>query len=195
MASIGETLREARKKKGISDEVASKALRIKLDRLRDLEEDRYDQFPAHVYVRSFLRHYADYLGIDSAPLIQQFSEQVPQPEPKAIFDITEDQRARSPVQRHVSVPTTAAPSLSSTGRTVLIAALAVIGVAAVCGYWIMKMPPTPAPLPPPSPEVSSALAAPETPPSDSAEPLSQPSMALPSLTLSTNAVPELHRTP
>ena len=67
MPSIGEILREARKKKAISEEAAAKALKIKIERLRDLEENRYDHFAAQIYVRSFLRHYADYLGLEIIP--------------------------------------------------------------------------------------------------------------------------------
>ncbi len=196
MASIGETLREARKKKGISEEAASKALRIKLDRLQDLEEDRYDQFPALVYVRSFLRHYADYLGIDGAPLLQQFSEHVPQPEQKAVFEITEDQRARSPMQRHVSASNSATP-LTSTGRTVVIATLAVLAVAGACAYWIMKMPP-PAALNPSAPESSNPAtnSAPASSSSDVWQPPAQTSVpAVAPLSLSTNSLPELHHSP
>jgi len=194
MASIGETLREARKKKGISEEAASKTLKIKIERLRDLEEDKYDGFPAYVYIRSFLRHYAEYLGLESAPLIQQFSEQVPAPEQKAVFEITEDQRSRSPIQRHVSMPTSSSPmSVSSTGKTVLIASIAVLGVAGACAYWILKMPP-PAALP--ATPVETVPAATTNASSHSSSDWDAPvqsSVPVAPLSLSSNVVPEARR--
>lgn len=139
MATIGETLREARNKKGVSEAIAAKAVKMKIERLRDLEEDRYDSFPAQVYVRSFLRHYADYLGLDSAHILQRFTEENSPPEQKPIFEITEEQRSRSthsPLQKHVPIQPKRS-SFTSTGITVLIAIPLIIGILMSC-VWIIK---------------------------------------------------------
>lgn len=138
MSSIGELLREARKKKGLSEEVAAKAVKIKVDRLRALEEGRYEEFPAQVYARSFLRQYADYLKVDISTLLQSFAETNPPGPQKAIFDITEEQRS-APLRRQTP---TQPPmfSLTSTGRTVLVALVMIILVVAACVWWIIKNP-------------------------------------------------------
>jgi cytoskeletal protein RodZ len=156
MATIGETLREARNKKGASEAIAAKAVKMKLERLRDLEEDRYDAFPAQVYVRSFLRQYADYLGLDSTAILQRFTEQNAPQEQKPIFEITEEQRAHSsnsPLQKHVPVQPKRS-SFTSTGITVLVAIPVIIGILVGCAWLIMNSRPLETPtvvVPPPTP--------------------------------------------
>ncbi len=147
MPTIGETLQESRKKKGVSQETAARALKIKIDRLRDLEEGRYDQFAAHVYVRSFLRHYAEYLGLDSNALVQQFLDENPAPPIKPVFEITEEQRSRSPVQRHVPSPSTSF-FLTTTGKTVILTALLILILVGTCMWWIINNMDTTQPTPP-----------------------------------------------
>lgn len=157
--SIGEIFRETRKKKGISEETAAKILKIKVERLRDLEDNCYDQFSAHVYARSFVRHYSEYLGLDAADLLQRFIQENPPPPPKPIFEITENQRNQSPVQRHV--PAQNSVMLTATGRTVLIAGLLIILLVAGSMWWIARhqtpVSPTPADAPfnPPPPTEAS----------------------------------------
>ena len=194
MSSIGEILREARKKKGISEEVAAKALKMKLERVRDLEENRYEQFSAHVYIRSFLRHYTEYLGMDSGPIIQRFLEEYPAPESKPVFEITEEQRANSPVQRHL--PAQASPFfLTTTGKTVLTTAVLILVVAISSTWWIMKNPIH-------SQSTSTENSADSTSETQTSKPESweKPSPALSSvpvapLTLSTNSSADSHRNP
>ncbi len=136
MPSIGETLREARSQKGVSLEIAARTLKMKVERLKEIEENRYDGFAAHVYVRSFVRHYAEYLGLDGAAITQQFNRDNPPPKSKPIFEITEEQRAHSPLQRHVPVSNTG-DSLTPTGKTVLVAILVIFFLAIVSTWWAM----------------------------------------------------------
>jgi cytoskeleton protein RodZ len=137
MPSIGETLREARSKKGVSLEIAARTLKMKVERLKEIEENRYDGFAAHVYVRSFVRHYAEYLGLDGAAIVQQFNQDNPQPKSKPIFEITEEQRAHSPLQRHVPVSSTG-DSLTATGKTVLVAVLVIFFLAIASTWWATR---------------------------------------------------------
>lgn len=142
MPTIGETLREARIKKGVSEEVAARAAKIRADRLRDLELDRYDQFAAHLYARGFLRLYAEYLGLDAADLVKRFSDEHPAPPPKPIFEITEEQRARSSILGR-SAPSTGGDSLTSTGKVVLSAAGVIFLLLLAAGFWAMRGAATP----------------------------------------------------
>jgi len=149
MASIGDIFRETRKRKGISEEVAAKAIKMKLERLRDIEENRYEQFPALIYLRGFLRHYADYLGIDSEPILQQFTEEYPLPEQKPIFEIIEERKFHSPIHRHV--PTSGpAFSLTPTGCGALVAGLVVLTMVAGSLWWFYRLSPSLAIHPKPS---------------------------------------------
>ncbi len=137
MPTIGEILREARTKKGISEAAAAKVLRIKVDRVTDLEQDRYDQFPAEIYARGFLRQYSNYLGIDSDQIVQRFSEEHPPSLLKPVFEIPQDPRSNSTIQRHVPIQ---APSffLTPTGKAVLMGTLLVLIILGVFVWWIAR---------------------------------------------------------
>jgi cytoskeletal protein RodZ len=65
MESIGETLREARRNRRASLEDASRATRIKIEILEQLEADEFDRLAAPAYTKGFLKLYAEYLGLDS----------------------------------------------------------------------------------------------------------------------------------
>jgi len=74
MTEIGPPLRRAREERGLSLEQAEAATRMRARLLRALEEERFDLFPADFYVRSFLRGYADFLGLDGALLCAEYRE-------------------------------------------------------------------------------------------------------------------------
>lgn len=48
------------------------ATKIRAKYLRALENEEYDLLPGQAYVKSFLRTYADYLGIDSRGLVDAY---------------------------------------------------------------------------------------------------------------------------
>ena len=72
MESIGETLREARRQKRASLEDASRATRIKIDILEQLEADEFDRLAAPTYTKGFLKLYAEYLGLDSQSVVDAY---------------------------------------------------------------------------------------------------------------------------
>src|SRR5579863_9513910 len=72
MESIGENLREARHNRKVSLEDASRATRIKIDILEQLESDEFDRLAAPTYTKGFLRLYAEYLGLDSQSIVDAY---------------------------------------------------------------------------------------------------------------------------
>ena len=58
MESIGDTLREARHNKRSSLEDASRATKIKMEILEQLEADEFDRLAAPTYTKGFLKLYA-----------------------------------------------------------------------------------------------------------------------------------------
>lgn len=70
VAEIGTTLRDARLERGLSIDEVARATRISSRFLVALEEDDYDELPAPVYVRGFLRLYAEQVGLDAEALIE-----------------------------------------------------------------------------------------------------------------------------
>ncbi len=69
MAEIGTTLRNARIQRGLTIEQAAQDTRISPRFLEALEAEEFASLPAPVYVRGFLRSYANYLRVDAAALL------------------------------------------------------------------------------------------------------------------------------
>lgn len=61
---IGHLLEHARQRQGVSLEEAERATRIRKDYLRQLECDDHSAMPEPIYVRGFVKTYANYLGLD-----------------------------------------------------------------------------------------------------------------------------------
>jgi cytoskeletal protein RodZ len=72
MADIGSTLREARMRSHIDISEVETATKIRAKYLRALENEEWDLLPGPVYIKSFLRTYGDYLGLDTRMLIDDF---------------------------------------------------------------------------------------------------------------------------
>ena len=77
--SIGERLRDERKKQGLSIEDVSHATRIHADTVLGLEEDDYSGFASTTYAKSFLKKYANHLGVDASDALAQFSSDATSP--------------------------------------------------------------------------------------------------------------------
>jgi cytoskeleton protein RodZ len=72
MADIGATLREARTRQRIEISDLEAETKIRAKYLRALENEEWDQLPGPAYVKSFLRTYADALGLDGKLLIAEY---------------------------------------------------------------------------------------------------------------------------
>ena len=71
---IGEKLREARESHGVSIEEAAEDLSIRPTQLKKLEEGNISEFKDIFYVKTFIKDYAKYLGLDSELLLDDFNE-------------------------------------------------------------------------------------------------------------------------
>ena len=65
MADIGTTLREARIRARIDITEVEARTKIRAKYLRAIENEEWDLLPGPVYVKSFLRTYGDFLGVDT----------------------------------------------------------------------------------------------------------------------------------
>src|SRR4051794_24160545 len=75
MAAIGERLREARMRQGLDISEAETFTKIRAKYLRAMENDEFAMLPGSTYVKSFLRTYAEYLGLDAQLLVEEFRAQ------------------------------------------------------------------------------------------------------------------------
>lgn len=72
MKSPGELLRHAREEKGLSLSEAAAMTRISRTMLKHLEQDRFEEFNAEVFVRGHLRNYAREIGADPEAIVQAY---------------------------------------------------------------------------------------------------------------------------
>jgi hypothetical protein len=81
MPGIGETLREARVRQRVNIEELEQSTKIRAKYLRALENEEFGLLPGPTYVKSFLRTYAEKLGLDPQLLVEEFRAQYEEPEP------------------------------------------------------------------------------------------------------------------
>lgn len=78
MESIGSRIRSAREAKGISIEQAQKDTRISSRILSAIEADRAQEvISGPVYIKSFIKKYANYIGLDGGSLAESFTGNKP----------------------------------------------------------------------------------------------------------------------
>ena len=106
MADIGATLREARMRAKIDINEVEVRTKIRAKYLRAMENEEWDLLPGDVYVRSFLRTYGDFLGLDSRALIDDFKRRYERPSDSELRPITPRgrERSRDRRRRRLSVP-------------------------------------------------------------------------------------------
>ena len=79
MPEIGETLREARMRRRIDMTEVETATKIRGKYLRALENEEWDLLPGPTFVKSFLRTYAEYLGLDARLLVEEYRQRYERP--------------------------------------------------------------------------------------------------------------------
>src|SRR2546421_8476296 len=72
MPSIGETLREARMRQHLDITDVEARTKIRAKYLRALENEDFGMLPGSTFVKSFLRTYAEFLGLDPHLLVEEY---------------------------------------------------------------------------------------------------------------------------
>lgn len=72
MSDIGNSLREARIRRGLSIKDVADATKIRSKYLEALEEDDFEVLPGPVFAKAFLRTYASFLRLDADELIASY---------------------------------------------------------------------------------------------------------------------------
>jgi hypothetical protein len=70
---IGNSLREARERRGVDFAQAELGTKIRGKYLRALEDEQFEVLPAQTYVKGFLRTYAEYLGLDGQLYVDEYT--------------------------------------------------------------------------------------------------------------------------
>ncbi|MDD3275952.1 MAG: helix-turn-helix domain-containing protein [Kiritimatiellales bacterium] len=72
MATLGQQLKAAREAKGASEHDAGLATKTLTKLIVAMEADDFSVMAAPMYAKGFIRLYADYLGLDPEPLIDEY---------------------------------------------------------------------------------------------------------------------------
>lgn len=75
----GDLLRQIREARGLTLEQMANTTKIAIYYLRYLEAEEYEDLPARVYVRGYLRQIAKLLGLDAEPLVQSYIGRIERP--------------------------------------------------------------------------------------------------------------------
>jgi hypothetical protein len=126
MPEIGETLREARMRAKIDVSEVEARTKIRAKYLRALENEEWGLLPGPTFVRSFLRTYADYLGLDSKLLVEEYRLRHEHPSELDLAPITPN---LGPERRRARF----SPPRLSRGWVVGLSVLAIIALLIVIG--------------------------------------------------------------
>jgi cytoskeleton protein RodZ len=119
---IGTTLRDARTRQGLDFPELEQITKIRPKYLRALEDERFDILPAPTYVRGFLRSYAEALGLEPQPFVDEYNSR---------FTVGDEEQ--EPTIRPRRAP---APRVDRSRRESRIAVLALLGIAVVTALVI-----------------------------------------------------------
>jgi transcriptional regulator with XRE-family HTH domain len=141
MSEIGETLRQARMRARIDVSEIEAKTKIRAKYLRALENEEWGLLPGQTFVKSFLRTYAQALGLDAKALLEEYRLSHETPNEAALEPIVSSpQRSRSRAPgggRSPSGPSRAYIAL--VGVVVLVIALLIVGL--LSGGGSSKSPP------------------------------------------------------
>jgi cytoskeleton protein RodZ len=88
MPSIGDTLREARMRQRLDIADVEAKTKIRAKYLRALENEEFGMLPGPTFVKTFLRSYAEVLGLDPHPLVEDY---------RARYEPRDDSEALTPL--------------------------------------------------------------------------------------------------
>lgn len=88
MPPIGETLRDARLRQRVDIADVEQATKIRAKYLRALESEEFDRLPGTTFVKTFIRTYAEYLGLDSQLLLEEYRQRHESPSEEDLRPLT-----------------------------------------------------------------------------------------------------------
>lgn len=127
---VGDRLVALRRERGKTLSDVESATKIMGRMLTALENNRFDELPASVYVRGYIQNYAQYLGVDPAPLLEEYSRDLgARTEAPPLRRIPE----RTVVPHRLDVHTIPKQAWIAAAAAIVVIALAVWGISALVG--------------------------------------------------------------
>src|SRR5215212_8551267 len=85
MPEIGQTLRETRMRNRVDITEVEAGTKIRAKYLRALENEEWDLLPGPTFVKTFLRTYSEYLGLDPKLLVEEYKQRFERPGPQDLL--------------------------------------------------------------------------------------------------------------
>jgi cytoskeleton protein RodZ len=127
MPEIGATLREARQRRRIDVFDVESQTKIRAKYLRALEEEEWDLLPGPTYVKTFLRTYAEFLGLDAKLLVEEYKQRFERP---STMELTPFARGPGPRRERRRSRALLGPALA-----VVLVLVLVLGALYALGSW------------------------------------------------------------
>jgi len=91
--ALGEQLREARRRMNLTPSEVASATRVKVQIIEAIEAEDFSKIAAPIYGKGFIKLFAEYVGLEAQPLIQEYLTQVgATQEPGTLSGTTEEQK-------------------------------------------------------------------------------------------------------
>ncbi len=71
--SLGQQLKQARLRMNLTASEVASATRMKVQIVESIEDENFSVFAAPIYGKGFIRMYAEYVGLDPVPLMQEYA--------------------------------------------------------------------------------------------------------------------------
>lgn len=123
MFEIGNSLHEARSRRGIDFPEAELATKIRGKYLRALEDERFELLPAQTYIKGFLRTYAEYLGLDGQLYVDEYNSR---------FGAGDDSESRA--RRSAARPQRRNRRIETNVVLISLAAIAVVTIVVIAAW-------------------------------------------------------------
>lgn len=103
MSGLGDKLRDARQRKNLTLTQAQRQTRIHSTVLKALEDGKCDSILNPTYVKSFLRKYCDFLGLDTNQVLNEYRKLHPETESRIATKLPEPEASSSRLSKMVPV--------------------------------------------------------------------------------------------
>lgn len=102
MKDIGQKLRDARITAGMSLQDIADYTRIRVSYLEAMEEGQFEKLPGPVYVKGFIKQYAQFVGLDGNELIEMYRRESQEEPPQAVAKVATgpSEEPRKRMDRH-----------------------------------------------------------------------------------------------
>ena len=127
MPEIGQTLRETRMRNRVDITEVEAGTKIRAKYLRALENEEWDLLPGPTFVKTFLRTYADYLGLDSRLLVEEYKQRFERPSTMELTPFAPRAGGRGAPASGGAAGSSARGSWSWSASSALLAALYALG--------------------------------------------------------------------